>query len=617
MKSLYYRITGPASDFVMKWNKYFAAAMLLLMFGLGMGSMLGNSAIVDELAHIPAGYSYLKYGDYRLNPEHPPLIKDIAALPLMFMNLKFPHNQPSWTTEVNGEWDVGYAFLYNLGNNANAILFWSQLPILLIAIIFGGWFYWIVKRRWGVAVALLTLFFYCLSPNFIGHATIVTTDVGVSVFIMLALITFGRYVQNPTVKNMFLLSLAIAGAELSKFSAALLYPFMFLMSILLLWIARNPKTLKERVKAYVGGWFAASALSALWIYLFYWPHVINMPTSVQDKLIAGSLVSPNDTQIAQWLQTASHWFGMKPAVQYVLGLVMDTGRVEGGNVTYFNGQVTDQSFKWYFPETFAVKTQIAFLILMVVALVFLVWCLRRPKTRALGQRLVDNFRRNLLEWSFGLFVILYFSISVVGNLDLGIRHILPIYLPLFVLVALATVRISRKLGKTKWKAWAAGILLVLLAWYGGSTIAAYPTYIGYFNEFIGGTNNVDKYFSDSSIDWGQDLLRLVAYVKAHPQIKQIAVDYFGGGLPQYYFCQRVYSNGHLVTDGTYNCNNSPFIQWHSSYGKPPYQYIAVSETYLENDRYYSSLANQEGYTWLRKLTPIAKIGYSIYVYKLY
>src|SRR5580704_9539506 len=104
MQSLYNRIIGPSSKFVLRWNNYIAAAMLLLMFGLGLGSMLGNSAIVDELAHIPAGYSYLKYGDYRLNPEHPPLIKDIAALPLMFMNLKFPHNQPAWTTEVNGEW---------------------------------------------------------------------------------------------------------------------------------------------------------------------------------------------------------------------------------------------------------------------------------------------------------------------------------------------------------------------------------------------------------------------------------------------------------------------------------------------------------------------------------
>ena len=49
-----------------------------------------DSAIFDESAHIPAGYSYVRYLDYRLNPEHPPLLKALAAFPLLFMNLNFP-----------------------------------------------------------------------------------------------------------------------------------------------------------------------------------------------------------------------------------------------------------------------------------------------------------------------------------------------------------------------------------------------------------------------------------------------------------------------------------------------------------------------------------------------
>jgi predicted membrane-bound dolichyl-phosphate-mannose-protein mannosyltransferase len=99
---------------------YPIAVTLLLgvMFVLMFFSAKGDSNIVDEVAHIPSGYSYLTTGDYRLNPEHPPIIKDLAALPLVFMNLKFPYdlfyaNNPV----INNQWEMGWSFIYKLGNN--------------------------------------------------------------------------------------------------------------------------------------------------------------------------------------------------------------------------------------------------------------------------------------------------------------------------------------------------------------------------------------------------------------------------------------------------------------------------------------------------------------------
>jgi hypothetical protein len=226
MKSVYNRITGWARDFVVARHLYVAGAMLALMFGLGISSMAGNSAIVDEVAHIPAAYSYLHYGDYRLNPEHPPLIKDLAGLPLQFMHLKFPDNRPAWTDKVNGQWEAGWDFLYHLGNDADAMLLWARLPIVVLAVGFGASLYWFCRRRWGTAVALMTLFFYCLSPNLLAHSTVVTTDLGASVFIFLAIATFARFTDKPHWDNVLLLSLALAGAQLAKFSSALLYPLL-------------------------------------------------------------------------------------------------------------------------------------------------------------------------------------------------------------------------------------------------------------------------------------------------------------------------------------------------------------------------------------------------------
>jgi len=125
------------SHLLTKYEKLVVGLLLGLMLLLGIFSMREDSAIVDEVAHIPAGYSYLKFLDYRLNPEHPPLIKDIAALPLLLMKLKFPSEITAWTTEPNGQWEVGWNFIYHLGNNADKIIFYSRLPILVLSLIFG------------------------------------------------------------------------------------------------------------------------------------------------------------------------------------------------------------------------------------------------------------------------------------------------------------------------------------------------------------------------------------------------------------------------------------------------------------------------------------------------
>lgn len=618
MKSWYYRITEPVGNFVRERHVFVAGALLTLMLGLGLASMVGNSAIVDEIAHIPAGYSYLHYGDYRLNPEHPPLMKDLAALPLQFMNLKFPKDRSEWTTDVNGEWQAGWDFLYNMGNNADAILFWARLPILLVMVGFGAWLYWICRRYWGTAVALLALTFYTLSPNFLAHGALVTTDLGASIFMFLAIITFARFVSKPTGQNLLLLSGALAVANLAKFSGVLLYPFLGLVTLFLVWLGKKPKEWRDRMGLYTGGFIAASGLSVLWIWIVYTPHVWNMPTSVQDRLIIGSLPSSNVTGVAHFLVNLSHVPLMKPIVQYLLGVTMVFGRVAGGNVTYFNGMVTDQSFHGYFPELFVFKTQVALLILLVASIVFVILTNKLLPLKRLWKQMVKSFLNHVLEWTLGAFSVFYFAVSVAGNLNLGIRHILPVYLPIFVLVAIGCVKMMRRLAKTRWEMVGGVALTVLMAWYGLSTVFAAPNFIAYFNELIGGPGNANEYFSDSGVDWGQDLKRLVTYVDQHPQIKHIAVDYFGGGLPQYYFCQRQYdATGVMLTDGSYDCSHSKFEQWHSQYGAYTGQYIAVSETFLENDRWYSEINDQPGYDYLRERTPIAKIGYSIYLYKLY
>lgn len=616
MKSFTNPIIVAVRTFVTSWHAYLAAGLLVLMFGLGFTSMVRNSAIVDEVAHVPAAYSYLHYGDYRLNPEHPPLVKDIAGLPLQFMRLKFPDNREAWTSDVNGQWEAGWDFLYHLGNNADAVLFWSRLPILLLAIGFGAFLYWYVRRRWGTGAGLMTLLFYTLSPNILAHSSLVTTDLGASVFIFLAIITFARFVEKPTLANMFLLSLALAGAQLAKFSAVLLYPFLGAITLGLVWLGKNPKKAVDRLSTYTAGFITASGLSVLWIWVYYVPHTWNMPAAVQDRLIEGTLNWTGQWSLMQGLMNLNNLDIFKPLVHYILGLTMVFWRVKGGNVTYFNGEVTDQSFVGYFPQLFMMKTQVALLILLLAVVGFAVYRLFKRRSKRLAW-IAEHFRTHVLEWSLGLFAAFYFVVSVKGNLNLGIRHILPVYIPLFILVA---VVVSKRLGMVaaRWRTGAAATVALLLVWYGGSTVMAHPSYLSYFNETIGGGANADKYFADSSVDWGQDLIRFKIYLEEHPEVNHVALDYFGGGVPEYYFCVRKFDEqGRLIdTAEGYECANSKVENWHSQYGPYTGQYIAVSETFLTNDIWYANLNGIPGYGYLRAKQPIAKIGNSIYLYKL-
>ena len=178
-------------------NSTIAVAMLGIMFVLMFFSAWGDSATMDELAHIPAGYSYLAQKDYRLNPEHPPLIKDLAAFPLLYLNLNFPTDVGAWKNDVNGQWDMGRIFLYESGNNADKILRFSRFPVMLLALIFGWLLFRWVRGIYGDEVGLLTLFFYSFSPTFIAHSRYVTTDLAAAFGFFIGIAAFIKIVRLP------------------------------------------------------------------------------------------------------------------------------------------------------------------------------------------------------------------------------------------------------------------------------------------------------------------------------------------------------------------------------------------------------------------------------------
>ena len=112
----------------------FAAAGVAVYVALAVSSLRTQSATFDEGSHLPAGYTYLKLGDHRLNPEHPPLVKTLAALPLLFIDVTLKPDDEAWA--LRRQWEFGKRFLYRW-NDADRLLFWGRLPIVGLGALLG------------------------------------------------------------------------------------------------------------------------------------------------------------------------------------------------------------------------------------------------------------------------------------------------------------------------------------------------------------------------------------------------------------------------------------------------------------------------------------------------
>ncbi|GAI57384.1 unnamed protein product, partial [marine sediment metagenome] len=169
---------------------------------------------MDEVAHLPAGYSYLTQKDMRLNPEHPPLIKDLAAFPLLFIKgINFPSEIKDWKEDINGQWGFGYYFLYGAGNPADIMIFWGRIPMVLILILLGFYIFKWARELFGPKVALLALFLFSFSPTFFAHGRLVTTDVGAAAGVFIATYYFLGALKNPSKRSIIFAGIAFGLAE--------------------------------------------------------------------------------------------------------------------------------------------------------------------------------------------------------------------------------------------------------------------------------------------------------------------------------------------------------------------------------------------------------------------
>jgi 4-amino-4-deoxy-L-arabinose transferase-like glycosyltransferase len=688
------------------------AGVVLLAGGIFAASVISfsrnASPTYDEVAFLPAGYAYLRWGDYRLNPEHPPLAKKLAALPLLWRT-NWPANvdlqqgavasgpradgeaalRHAWATafrDKDAYYFFGHAFLYGrqpgtwpqpdtnqpattlppgpqaFYNQADDLVFLGRMPILALglglALLVFVW-----AREWfGFAGGLLALTLFCFDPNFIAHSGLVTTDVAVSLFLFGAVYFMWRTCRQVAAANVILFLLFFGLAFATKFSAVLLIP---IFGVTALGRILSPEPLPVGTAGRVAltsfaaktGLFAglfAAALLATWITI--WASYSFRYSAAKDPETAAAIEAqipkagdppagpPVQAEDSRTQQRGPGNFPIETAVRHSAAIKKmltasppdataknDMGKIPDPAPLRWNGRLilfaqkhrllpeaflygfvrcemtsdlrssfllgrySDTGFRSYFFYAFLLKTPLPVLLLIIAAVVL--------SLRKCGARRGPVI---FLVAPAGL----YFLAAIMSNLNIGQRHLLPMYPFLYVLaggLALElprlrqTARILALLGVAGMVAVSSRI--VFFPAHGLKWQPVAPHYLAYFNELAGGPAHGFQQLVDSNLDWGQDLGNLKHWLAAHDIREPVCLCYFGMADPGFY--QIAYYN---LPGGYLFAPEQGFERLR------PGGLLVISATSLQGV-YFSPAYRQALQQVLQHCRLVEVIGYSIFIYQ--
>jgi len=531
-------------------------ALLAIHWLLAVSSVQKKSTTFDEIAHLTAGVSLWKTGDYRLLPD-PPLPHLWAAAPVAMSGFKFPDlDCPEWWS--SDHWLLGRRFFYECGNDPQAILVRGRAMIALLSAALGLLVYVWSRRLFGEAGALLSLVLYVFSPTMLAHGRLITSDLSVSLFFLAAMMALWWTLHRVSLLSVLVSALAVTGLLLSKMSALFIVPMAGVLVLIRLIsdrpttvVWRSPRLVSSRARQ-VGVWLTMGLVQAVMIFLLVWAgygfryRAVQDAVPGRDRFYSEIPLAPTDASWNNKLTELGHWGSAIAWAHdhkllpepYLVGLVI-TIRSARTRVAFLNGQASGEGWWSFFPYCFAVKTPLPLLGVLLIAALAAVW---RPGGR--GQKTgPDRRRSSILDGLYDtapLWVLLavYSGFAITSSLNIGHRHMLPIYPAVFILAGGASAWFRSARSAFRFVVPGLGLLFV------GSSLMTWPHYLTYFNTLAGGPRNAYHHLVDSSLDWGQDLPGLKTWLDGHPSEQAgvgagtdapaVYLSYFGTGLPKFY-----------------------------------------------------------------------------------
>jgi Dolichyl-phosphate-mannose-protein mannosyltransferase len=517
MRATYFRF-GSGSR-----GPYALAALLLLILAAELGfTARHESQTVDEAIHIYAGYLHW-CGDYGINPEHPPLAKLVATIPLLFDHPKNPGAAcGSDNSDKSGNFAEGRTFLYS--NDARKILtetrsFIGVFPVLLAVLVFLA-----ACRMFGGWAGLLAMFFVVFEPTIVGHGTLVTTDLAETCCYFAAVYAFYRYTQQRTNLHLIVAGVACGLALAAKHSGILLLPALVLLAAADFWLRRSePADEISRGGRELSMQLARQAVALAVIFVIAFVTLWGFYRFRHAPRPRGYEMSESLSAFIQDGVQYRHAHGLMltrviPLLAYVLPKSYVYGMADiavdnsVGRTAYVFGRLYTTGKWFYFPTAFLVKATLGFLLLLFLTI---------PAAGYL-------WREKRRETLFLLIPAIFFlAVSMTSKLNFGIRHLLPIFPLLIVIAAGAACYLARRN-----RLWLYAVVL-FAAFHCASSLRAFPYYLSYSNEGFGGPQQTYRYLLDTNSDWAQGLIDDRDYL-ARNGITDCWLDYYGPLDPDYY-----------------------------------------------------------------------------------
>lgn len=490
------------------------AGLLALHFILVLSAATHKSNTFDEMTHLTAGYACLKTGDFRFDPESGNLPKRWAAIPLLFMDMNFP--QPAKHAQ---DWDPYRNFFYDLENDADTMLFCGRAMIALLSVVLGLVVFLWSKSIFGETGGLISLALYAFSPTMLAHAGLVTSDMAAALFFTAATWALWRAMRVLTVWSVTLAAILVGCLIVSKISGVLIvYVAGFLFIIRLIWGGPiNAGFFRARPIAgfWKGGiWVLIAMVTAalgvvcvIWAFygFRYWaapPGSADWPEHV--------MLAEQGTGPAQDAVDFLNKHKLLPE-SFLLGC-SDVAAGAGGREAFLNNRYSINGWWWFFPFCFAAKTPLVLFAILGLS----------------GVAMIKARDSDLVYKALGLLALIavYGAFAMASNLNIGHRHILPVYPALFILAGAAA---NMK------QAFFPALACVFV--FAAQSLMAWPHYLAYFNIAAGGSSQGYRQLVDSSLDWGQDLPALAAWFaenKPHQNKISVYLTYFGTARPSHF-----------------------------------------------------------------------------------
>lgn len=576
------------------------------------------SPTVDEPAHLVAGLSHWRFGQFDLYRVNPPLIRLIAGLPLLIVAPQTDWSRFTSDPYARPEFALGMAFADANGPRTfwhQTLARWACLPIQTL----GAYlcFRW-SRELYGVAAGLTSLILWCACPNLLAHGALITPDAGAAALGLTAAYYFWRWLGTGTLRTAALAGLTLGIALLTKST------WIILLALwpLIWWVWRHWPPQRSTIPATEPS--AALDLTAskpprenspqrpspaqlgavlgLGIFILnsgYCFESSGQPLG-QFRFISRAFGGQNAHEVPgnRFAETVLANIPVPVPANYLRGIDVQRSDFERGKWSYLGGKLKTSGGWWYYYLYAAmIKTPLGTLAL--AALLMLARCDRWSTARPGGAKPMPR-RMNLGRDEFVLLapaLMLFVFVSSQTGFSRSLRYVLPAW-PL-ILVWLGrggqfvqgaflshTVRSRRLIG--------AAVLFALQATL-MSSAATFPHSLSYFHELVGGPGQGHRYLLDANIDWDQDLLFLKRWYDLHPHARPFHLTRYGFTSPR---IAGIHSHP-IPRNRTGRPGKAP------EPGSDGWFAISVNELFGERSREYA---------WVQALPLVDRAGYSILIF---